>query len=271
MFFFVIKRALLPAAYNYSILTKVKSNFFLIWIFFQLSTFYFLAPARLDRFNFASIHCTSVLCYIKDFYETLGVPRNASAKEIKRSYIELAKKYHPDANPGSADAAKKFQEISDAYSVLSNKQKRDTYDGTQARKDPNTDFDPIRRSYQSPYESFHSSVDPEELFRKIFGTDFNVKDRFKKTGKKAWVDFVESDAGFEHTQETIVRLSFREAAKGCEKLITASTLTICDRCAGIGFVICVCCILVLLFCFVVDVNLDIQCNCVRFVMDLALR
>ena len=53
----------------------------------------------------------------EDYYKTLGVPRNASQKEIKKAYYELAKKYHPDRNKGDSEAAKKFTEIGEAYEV----------------------------------------------------------------------------------------------------------------------------------------------------------
>ena len=53
----------------------------------------------------------------RDYYEVLGIPRNASQKEIKKAYYQLAKKYHPDTNKGDPEASKKFQEVSEAYEV----------------------------------------------------------------------------------------------------------------------------------------------------------
>ena len=63
-----------------------------------------------------------------DYYTVLGISRNASPKEIKKAYYQLAKKYHPDVNKGDPNAAKRFQEASEAYEVLSDAEKRKDYD-----------------------------------------------------------------------------------------------------------------------------------------------
>ena len=64
----------------------------------------------------------------KNYYEILGVNKNASDDEIKKAYRSLAKKYHPDLNPGNAEAAEKLKSVNEAYSVLSDKTKRQNYD-----------------------------------------------------------------------------------------------------------------------------------------------
>ena len=64
----------------------------------------------------------------RDYYEVLGVARDVGEEDIKRSYRTLAKKYHPDANPGDKKAEEKFKELGEAYEVLSNAQKRGAYD-----------------------------------------------------------------------------------------------------------------------------------------------
>ena len=64
----------------------------------------------------------------KDYYGVLGVPKNASAAEIKKAYRKLAQQFHPDANPGNVDAEDRFKEISAAYDVLGDEEKRASYD-----------------------------------------------------------------------------------------------------------------------------------------------
>ena len=64
----------------------------------------------------------------RDYYEVLGVGRNADAKEIKKAYRKLAKKYHPDMNPGDKVAEQKFKEVTEAYNVLSDTEKKKLYD-----------------------------------------------------------------------------------------------------------------------------------------------
>ena len=64
----------------------------------------------------------------KDYYKTLGVPKTAKAAEIKKAYRDLARKYHPDANKGNADAEERFKEITEAYNVLSDEKQRKEYD-----------------------------------------------------------------------------------------------------------------------------------------------
>ncbi|KAG8231522.1 hypothetical protein J437_LFUL008063 [Ladona fulva] len=179
-----------------------------------------------------SIHTTSSLLEKKrDYYDVLSVPRNASPKEIKNSYFQLAKKYHPDRNKGDPNAVKKFQEVSEAYEVLSDENKRKQYDawgatseqmgmgGGRPGGDPRQGFD--AQSWQ-----FHSSVDPEELFRKIFG-----EAGFKK-GFGDFEDFAESTFGFGGAEEVIMNLTFAQAARGVNKDTQLNVVDTCPKCQG---------------------------------------
>ncbi|XP_048247072.1 dnaJ homolog subfamily B member 6-like isoform X4 [Haliotis rufescens] len=107
-----------------------------------------------------------------DYYQVLGIPRSATESDIKKAYRKLALKWHPDKNPDKKDEAeKKFKEISEAYEVLSDKQKREVYnlygkDGLSNPSYTNEDFNDF--SHAGFHFTFRS---PEEVFRDFFGTD----------------------------------------------------------------------------------------------------
>src|SRR5690554_4224445 len=94
----------------------------------------------------------------KDYYASLGVAKDASEQDIKKAYRKLAVKFHPDKNPGDAKAEERFKEISEAYAVLSDPEKRRNYD-------------------QFGDASFHQQYSQEDIFR---GTNFN--DIFREFG-----------------------------------------------------------------------------------------
>ena len=101
----------------------------------------------------------------RDYYEILGVNRDADAEEIRKAYRKLAVKYHPDKNPGDKQAEEKFKELGEAYEALSEPQKRAAYDqyGHAA-------FDPRQRASRgfggTGAGGFH---DPFDIFREVFG------------------------------------------------------------------------------------------------------
>ncbi|CAG4961020.1 unnamed protein product [Colias eurytheme] len=171
------------------------------------------------------IHTTSSLDARADYYKVLGVSKNASAKDIKKAYYQLAKKYHPDANKSDPDAPKKFQEVSEAYEILSDENKRKQYDTYGTTSDQMGDMggpggtDGFTHQWQ-----YKSTIDPEELFRKIFG-DAGFK-------SEAFGDFAESKFGYGAAQEVIINLRFTEAARGVNKDININVVDICPKCQG---------------------------------------
>ena len=99
----------------------------------------------------------------RDYYEVLGVDKNADDAAIKKAYRQLAKKYHPDMNPGDQEAEKKFKEASEAYAVLSDAEKRRQYDQVNS---------PMRPLKEAPEEeALAASISPVriwEIFSEIF-------------------------------------------------------------------------------------------------------
>ncbi|KAM7419717.1 hypothetical protein PAMA_016687 [Pampus argenteus] len=165
-----------------------------------------------------SFHTSSRFANKQDFYEVLGISRTATQKDIKKAYYQLAKKYHPDTNPDDPEAKEKFAKLAEAYEVLSDEVKRKQYDTYGA-----AGFDPNRAGAgQQYYRAGGASLDPEELFRKIFG-DF--------TGAKGFGDF---NSMFEQRPEFVMELTFAEAAKGADKELTVNIEDACPRCVGKG-------------------------------------
>ncbi|MEM0053073.1 MAG: molecular chaperone DnaJ [Nitrososphaeria archaeon] len=154
----------------------------------------------------------------KDYYEILGVPRNATKEQIKEAYRRLAMLYHPDRNK-SPEAEEKFKEISEAYAVLSDDEKRRQYDmlgqvGFQQQYTP---------------EDIFRGADFESIFRDLgFGFDFdNIFDFF--FGKER---FRRENVGRDLYYE--LQITLEEAAKGVEKEIEIYRNEICDTCHGSG-------------------------------------
>lgn len=160
----------------------------------------------------------------------MNVSKNSSAKEIKKAYYQLAKQYHPDTNKDDPNANKKFQEVSEAYEILSDDTKRKEYDtfghtseqmgrqGGPSPGGPGGHHHGFNQNWQ-----FRSTVDPEELFRKIFG-DANFKSEFN--------DFAESQFGFGGAQEITMNLTFSQAARGVNKDVQLNIVDTCPKCGG---------------------------------------
>ncbi|XP_075942073.1 dnaJ heat shock protein family (Hsp40) member A3a isoform X2 [Anarhichas minor] len=165
-----------------------------------------------------SFHTSAAARSKQDFYQILGVPRTATQKEVKKAYYQMAKKYHPDTNKEDPQAKEKFAQLAEAYEVLSDEGKRKQYDAYGS-----TGFDGGQAGGGQRYWSGHaSSVDPEELFRKIFG---------EFSGGRGFGDF---NAIFEQPQEYIMELTFTQAAKGVNKEFSVNTEAACQRCDGKG-------------------------------------
>ncbi|XP_006897488.1 PREDICTED: dnaJ homolog subfamily A member 3, mitochondrial-like [Elephantulus edwardii] len=163
----------------------------------------------------ASFHKSSPLAK-EDYYQILGVPRNASQKEIKKAYYQLAKKYHPDTNKDDPKAKEKFSQLAEAYEVLSDEVKRKQYDAYGS-----AGFDTGTSSSGQSYWRGGPTVDPEELFRKIFG----------EFSSSSFGDF---QGVFDQPQEYIMDLTFNQAAKGVNKEFVVNITDTCARCDGKG-------------------------------------
>ena len=149
----------------------------------------------------------------RDYYEVLGVDRNATQDEIKHAYRQLAKKYHPDVNPGDQEAADKFKEASEAYAVLSDQNKRAQYDqfGHAA-------FDGAGGFGSGGFD--FNSADFGDIFGDIFG---GGRSRGPQNGPMKGANI-----------RTSVRISFREAVFGVDKTITLNLKDPCPTCNGTG-------------------------------------
>jgi molecular chaperone DnaJ len=155
----------------------------------------------------------------RDYYEVLGVERQAGPEEIKKAYRKLAAKHHPDKNPGDKTAEEKFKELGEAYEVLSDPQKRPAYDqyGHAA-------FD--RRS--GPFAHGGGFHDPFEIFREVFGGG-NIFDDFFGGGR---ADPTQPQRGDDLRYD--MEIAFEEAAHGCEKEVTVTKPERCEDCQGSG-------------------------------------
>lgn len=163
----------------------------------------------------------------RDYYEVLGVPKNATPDQIKKAYRSLARKYHPDVNPDKTEAEEKFKEVSEAYEVLADSQKRSAYD--------QFGHEGVRSSFGSggfQWSDFSHFSDLEDLFGRVFGEDIfgrgfgeSIFDMFgtRRRGPSRGADI-----------RVDVEISLKDVVTGMEKGVRVHRREKCPQCDGTG-------------------------------------
>ena len=155
----------------------------------------------------------------RDYYEVLGVSKSASDSDIKKAYRKLAKQYHPDANPDNKEAEAKFKEITEAYEVLSDADKKSAYD-----RYGHAAFENGAGAGAGGFGGGFGDFDINDIFD-MFGGGFGGfgggSSRRRPRGPQQGADIRQT-----------IQISFEEAAFGCEKEISINTSEICGTCNG---------------------------------------
>jgi DnaJ-class molecular chaperone len=172
----------------------------------------------------------------RDYYETLGVPRDATAEKIRESYRKLARKHHPDVNPGDKSAEEKFKEINEAYDVLSDPEKRKRYDQLGANWKAGAEFTPPPGPQPPGYEFFaqgfpggafggfpgeagEGGFEFSDFFASLFGRGGRAGPGFATRGRDV---------------EANVRLTLEEAHRGTTRSLHLQERESCPDCKGSG-------------------------------------
>jgi len=155
----------------------------------------------------------------RDYYEVLGVDKNATEDDLKKAYRNLAKKYHPDVNPGNAEAEAKFKEANEAYAILSDPEKRSAYDNYG-----HAAFDGTGNPTGGAGGFDMSGFDFGDIFGSIFGGGFGGGHSSSRRNAPTRGD----DIGLR------VDLTFEEAVFGVKKNITFNRIQKCPDCGGSG-------------------------------------
>ncbi len=166
----------------------------------------------------------------RDYYEVLGIGKNATDAEIKSAYRKLAKKYHPDLNPGNKEAEEKFKEVNEANDVLSDPQKRQRYDQFGfAGVDPS--YAAANGGGAGGFGGGFGGVDLGDIFGDIFGGGFGGG--FGGFGGGSSTRTANAPRKGHDIQASVI-LTFEEAAHGCSKKITINRQDTCPDCGGTG-------------------------------------
>jgi molecular chaperone DnaJ len=156
---------------------------------------------------------------VRDLYEVLGVSKSASQDEIKKAYRKLARKHHPDSNPGDAAAEERFKELQDAYDVLSDPEKRKQYDQLGPRMFEGAQAGPGGFQWSG---NLGDLGDLGDLFGGLFGRGAGGASRARQRGQRG------ADVGVTLT------LSFEDSLNGLTTKIPVELETICSTCKGSG-------------------------------------
>lgn len=166
---------------------------------------------------------------MSDYYNILGISKNATEDEIKKAYRKQALKYHPDKNPGDKDSEKKFKEISEAYEVLSDDKKRQIYDqygadalkgGMGAGPSSGAGFSSMEEALRTFMNAFGGGGGGESIFDTFFGGGFDADPS--------------SSARQGASKKINLTISFEEAIKGVEKEALINNYFSCPTCNGSG-------------------------------------
>ena len=176
----------------------------------------------------------------QDYYELLGVARNAAVKDIRAAYRKLARKYHPDLNPGDKSAEEKFKQIQEAYEVLSDTKKRQVYDQFGFNQPGQGGTPPPGAGY-----GYGGGGTPEDVHFDFGGFDFggggagggggtSFRDLFSQVfrGQSAARQATEREPGSD--LEFQIEITFAEAMRGAVKKLSITRLDTCSVCHGAG-------------------------------------
>jgi DnaJ-class molecular chaperone len=167
----------------------------------------------------------------QDYYEVLGVSRTATESDIKKAYRKLARKYHPDVNPDDKTAEEKFKDVSEAYDVLSDPEKRQRYDQLGANWKAGAEFTPPPNweggrvdadDLNDLFSAGRGSGGFSDFFSTLFGT--------RRGGPRAGAGFAMRGQDI----EAAIELSLEEAHHGATRTITLHATAVCPTCNGSG-------------------------------------